>query len=107
VIEDIHAFLRWYLQKHTEGGKSSGQIARADLKRLLTEHLDGREKGQELAKQLFSAMESRALCLIEREPGYFQFEVQSLRDIASHRNVIQGNDRMLARGCIIVKKVLE
>lgn len=80
VIEDIHAFLGWYLQKQTEGGKSSGQIARADLKQLLKEHLDGREKGQELAKQLFSAMESRVLCLIEREPGYFQFEVQSLRE---------------------------
>jgi hypothetical protein len=80
LIEDIHAFLGWHLQKQAEGGKASGQIARADLKKLLNEHLEGRKKGRELAKQLFSAMESRVLCLIEREPGFFQFEVQSLRE---------------------------
>jgi hypothetical protein len=80
VIEDIHAFLGWFLHKQAEGGKSSGQIARADLKKLLNEHLDGRENGRELANRLFSAMESRVLCLIEREPGFFQFEVQSLRE---------------------------
>lgn len=80
VIEDLHAFLGWYLQKQAESGKTAGQIARTDLKLLLNQHLAGREKGQELAKQLFSAMESRVLCLIEREPGLFQFEVQSLRE---------------------------
>lgn len=80
VIVDIHAALGWYLQKETERGKSAGQIARADLRRLLNQHLAEHEKGRELAKQLFSAMESRVLCLVEREPGFFQFEVQSLRE---------------------------
>lgn len=80
VIVDIHAFLGWHLQQQAENGQSAGRISRADLKKLLHEHLAGHEKGQELAKQLFSAMESRVLCLVEREPGYFQFEVQSLRE---------------------------
>ncbi|MEU4607625.1 hypothetical protein AB0F43_31960 [Kribbella sp. NPDC023972] len=81
VIEDIHAFLGWYLHRQAEDdGTNTRQIARADLKRLLNQHLAGREKGLELANQLFSAMESRVLCLIEREPGFFQFEVQSLQE---------------------------
>lgn len=80
VIVDIHAFLGWHLQSQAENGQSAGRISRVDLKKLLDQHLAGREKGQELAKQLFSAMESRVLCLVEREPGFFQFEVQSLRE---------------------------
>jgi len=55
-------------------------VTRIDLKQLVDRHLEGRDKGQELAKQLFAALESRVLCLIERQPGYFQFEVQSLRE---------------------------
>lgn len=80
VIEDIHAFLGWHLQQQAEGAGGAGQIARAELKQLLDRHLAGRDKGKELAKQLFAAMEGRVLCLIERQPGYFQFEVQSLRE---------------------------
>ena len=80
VIEDIHAFLGWHLQQQAEGADGAGQVSRADLKRLLDQHLAGRDKGRELAKQLFAAMEGRVLCLVERQPGYFQFEVQSLRE---------------------------
>lgn len=80
VIVNIHAFLGWHLQQQAEGGKSAGRISRNELRRLLREHLAGHQKGQELAEQLFVAMESRVLCLIEREPGFFQFEVQSLRE---------------------------
>ena len=80
VIEDIHAFLGWYLQQQAEGADGAGQISRTELKQLLDRHLAGRDKGKELAKQLFAAMEGRVLCLIERQPGYFQFEVQSLRE---------------------------
>lgn len=80
VIEDIHAFLGWYLQQQAEGADGAGQISRTELKQLLDRHLSGRDKGKELAKQLFAAMEGRVLCLIERQPGYFQFEVQSLRE---------------------------
>ena len=80
VIVDIHAYLGWHLQKQAETGRSAGQVSRTELKRLLRNHLADHDKGQELANQLFSAMESRVLCLVEREPGFFQFEVQSLRE---------------------------
>nr|MDT0664916.1 hypothetical protein [Micromonospora sp. DSM 115978] len=80
VIEDIHAYLGWYLQAEVEEGESSGSIKRTELKKLLRQHLAGREEGQKLADQLFSAISTRVLCLVERDTGSFQFEVQSLRE---------------------------
>lgn len=80
VIEDIHAFLGWYLQTKAEEGTSAGSIERAELKKLVRDHLAGREDGQRLAEQLFSAISTRVLCLVERDTGSFQFEVQSLRE---------------------------
>jgi hypothetical protein len=79
VIEDIHAFLGWYLQTRAEEG-GAGRIGRDELQKSLHEQLAGWEKGQELAKMLFSAFSSRVLCLLERETGFYEFEVQSLRE---------------------------
>jgi hypothetical protein len=58
----------------------TGSIERAELKKLLRDHLAGRKDGQNLAEQLFSAISTRVLCLVERDTGSFQFEVQSLRE---------------------------
>ncbi|HZL06237.1 MAG TPA: HNH endonuclease, partial [Coriobacteriia bacterium] len=80
VIEDIHAYLGWLLQARAEEGISSGTIDREELRQVLHERLEGREDGQKLAERLFSAVTTRVLCLIERDPGTFQFEVQSLRE---------------------------
>lgn len=80
IIEDIHAFLAWYLQTKAEEGQTSGAIKREYLRTLLREHLAGRSDGQKLAEKLFSAFTSRVLCLVERDTGMFQFEVQSLRE---------------------------
>ncbi|SNY25412.1 HNH endonuclease [Paractinoplanes atraurantiacus] len=80
VIEDIHAYLGWYLQSRAEDGVGAGSIDRRQLQKLVHEYLAGREDDQELAKQLFSAISSRVLCLVERETGHFEFEVQSLRE---------------------------
>lgn len=80
VIEDVHAYLGWYLQTKSEEGTSSGSIKRDELKKLVHEHLAGRADGQKLAEKLFSAISNRVLCLVERDTGSFQFEVQSLRE---------------------------
>jgi hypothetical protein len=80
VIEDVHAFLGWYLQTKAEEGTSAGSIERDVLTKLLREHLAGRVDGQKLAERLFSAFSTRVLCLVERDTGSFQFEVQSLRE---------------------------
>lgn len=80
LIVDVHSFLGWHLQTVAEQGDSSGKIARTALPRLLAEQLRGRERGQELAERLFNSVDSRMLCLVERETGFLEFEVQSLRE---------------------------
>lgn len=80
VIVDVHAYIGWQLQLRAEDDRATGSISRDDLNSLLVAHLRGREKGDELAVMLLEAIEGRVLCLLEREPGYFEFEVQSLRE---------------------------
>jgi hypothetical protein len=80
VIEDIHAYIGWHIQTEVERGRSSGSMKRDELKKLLRVYLADREDGQKLADALFNALTSRVLCLIERETGTFEFEVQSLRE---------------------------
>lgn len=79
VMEDAHAYLGWYLQMRAEQGLSSGSLPREELRLLLRDHLAGQPNEQELADQLFSAITTRVLCLVERDAG-FEFEVQSLRE---------------------------
>lgn len=79
-IVSVHAYLGWYLQIRAEEGAGAGSISRTDLRKVLREHLDGQEYGQQFAEQLFSAISTRVLCLVERETDRFQFEVQSLRE---------------------------
>ncbi|UNB52864.1 NACHT domain-containing NTPase [Mycolicibacterium sp. YH-1] len=82
VIEDIHAYIGWFIHTQAEEGKNSGTIRRGELKALLRDHLQGRDDGQALAESLFSAFTTRVLCLVEKDPGSgeFQFDVQSLRE---------------------------
>jgi hypothetical protein len=85
VIVDIHAYLGWHIQRRAERGESAGKISRTDLRRVVTNQLADRKKDREFATQLLNALQSRVLCLIEREPGAFQFEVASLREyFAAH-----------------------
>ncbi|SOJ56961.1 hypothetical protein MSIMFB_04439 [Mycobacterium simulans] len=79
-IVSVHAYLGWYLQTRAEEGWGAGSISRAELRRVLREHLEGQEYGQQFADRLFSAISTRVLCLVERETDRFQFEVQSLRE---------------------------
>jgi hypothetical protein len=79
VVESTHAYLGWYLQTKAEQGQSSGSITRADLRQLLRQHLAGQADELTLAEELYSAITTRVLCLVERDDA-FEFEVQSLRE---------------------------
>lgn len=79
-IVSVHAYLGWYLQTKAEEGAGAGSISRTELRVVLREHLEGQEYGQQFAEQLFSAISTRVLCLVERETDLFEFEVQSLRE---------------------------
>lgn len=79
VVENTHAYLGWYLQTKAEQGQSSGSITRGELRQLLRHHLEGHADELTLAEELYSAITTRVLCLVERDDA-FEFEVQSLRE---------------------------
>jgi hypothetical protein len=101
IIEDIHTYIGWYIHAQAEEGKSSGSITRDDLKQLLHRHLEGRDDGQKLADRLFSAFTTRVLCLVERDPGSFQFEVQSLREYFAAVYLFDEVDRGSRDECLV------
>lgn len=100
VIEDIHAYIGWYIQTQVELGKSNGAIKRDDLKNLLRAHLADREDGQKLADALLTALTSRMLCLIERDTGWFEFEVQSLREYFAAVHIFDQANPKLRDACL-------
>jgi hypothetical protein len=101
VIEDIHGYIGWYIQAQAEEGKSNGSIARDDLQRLIHQHLQGSDEKQRLAESLFSAVTTRVLCLVERDPGSFQFEVQSLREYFAAVHLFDEVDRDSRDDCLV------
>lgn len=101
VIEDIHAYIGWHIQSEVERGRSNGSIKRDELKKLLRVHLADREDGQKLAEALFNAMTSRVLCLVERETGIFEFEVQSLREYFAAVHIFDKANPKLRDDCLV------
>ncbi|WP_124390603.1 NACHT domain-containing NTPase [Rhodococcus wratislaviensis] len=100
VIEDIHAFIGWHIHTQAEEGRTSGSIKRDALTKLIHEHLKEREDGQKLAEKLFAAFTTRVLCLVERDPGSFQFEVQSLREYFAALYIFDEVDRDKRDECL-------
>lgn len=81
VIVEIHAFLAWYLQSRAENeDNTTGSLSRHELVELVRAHLADSTEGSKFADQLIAALTTRVLCLVERQPGFFEFEVQSLRE---------------------------
>lgn len=91
VLLQVHSYLGWYLQTAAESNGDAGQLPREDLRRELRRYFSDRPSGLEFADRLFSSMQSRVLCLVEREEG-FQFEVQSLREYFAALYVHQNAD---------------
>lgn len=81
VIVEIHAFLAWYLQSRAETDENTaGALSRDELVRLVRERLSKSAEASKFADKLIAALTTRVLCLVERQPGFFEFEVQSLRE---------------------------
>lgn len=99
-IEDAHAYVGWRIQTETEEGRSSGAIRRQDLKRVFQDQLEDRNDGVKLAKKMFAAMSFRVLCLTEREPGWFEFDVASLREYFAATYLFDEAEREFRDDCL-------
>lgn len=101
VVEDIHAYIGWHIHTRVEEATTSGSIKRDALMALIDEYVRDREDGRELADKLFSAFTTRVLCLVERDAGSFQFEVQSLREYFAATYIFDEADRDKRDDCLV------
>jgi len=81
VILQVHAYLAWHLQSQAEVTNSdAGALSRTQLREQVNKLLADSSESLKFAEDLFNALTSRVLCLVERQTGFFEFEVQSLRE---------------------------
>lgn len=86
LIEEVHGFLAWRLQSSAEAEGGSGSLLIDDLRRLLRDFLQDRGRKEQDVADLFTAVTSRVICLVQRESG-FEFEVQPLREYFAARHI--------------------
>ncbi len=91
LVEDVHAFLAWHLQSTAESRGGSGAVALDDLRALLTDYLKDKGSDDRRVVELFQALTQRVICLVQREPGQFEFEVQPLREHFAARHIFENS----------------
>lgn len=95
LVEEVHAYLAWHLQSTAEADGGSGAVGLDQLRALLGEFLKDKGKKDQKVLELFQALTQRVICLVQRESGTFEFEVQPLREYFAARHVF---DNAPARG---------
>jgi len=69
------------LQSRAETDQNTaGTLSRAELVTQVQQLLSNSTQNAKFAEKLIAALTSRVLCLVERQTGHFEFEVQSLRE---------------------------
>lgn len=97
----IHRYLAWILQSGAEldselpsNGRMpptslSGTIAEADLKDLVRNFLEFDGSDASLVESLFGGMVERVVAIVSRVEGFYEFDVQTLREYFAARHLYQ------------------
>ncbi|HEY9176329.1 MAG TPA: hypothetical protein VIN07_01500, partial [Flavipsychrobacter sp.] len=80
LIINIHQYLAWVLHSEAELSNSNGRIDIEQLKDRLKQYLIKEGHKTDLADTLFTVVNERVCALVSRIQGYFEFEVQPLRE---------------------------
>ncbi len=93
-LAKIHAYLGWWMHTQAEGGDSNGTIDVKTLRTLLHEFLTGIGQSTEMVEQLYTEMQARVICLVQRRQGsgLFEFEVQGIREYFAAQYLIKDLD---------------
>ena len=97
----IHRYLAWILQSGAEitsastsnvrpsGTSSSGTISEGNLKALVRDFLDKDGSDPTLVERLFTGMVERVVAIVSRVQGFYEFDVQTLREYFAARHLYQ------------------
>ncbi|MDO8145178.1 NACHT domain-containing NTPase [Isoptericola sp. 178] len=87
VISGIVEHLAWVLQSGAESDRGSGSIDEESLKHEVESYLDRAEHDSSVVDEVFTHGIERVWVLVQRVEGYFEFEVQPLREYFAARHL--------------------
>ncbi len=79
-LEEVTAYLGWYLQGLAERQGSSGRLGTTDLKTEIFRYLSRAQKDTGLVDALFTDVTDRVWALASKTQGTFEFDVQPVRE---------------------------
>lgn len=90
-LAKIHAYIGWWMHTEAEDGDSNGTIDVKTLRNLLYEFLGGIGQPTEMVDELYTEMQARVICLVQRKQGsgVFEFEVQGIREYFAAQYLIK------------------
>jgi hypothetical protein len=88
-LEEVTAYLGWYLQGLAEQQGSNGRLGTTDLKTEIFRYLSTAQKDTGLVDALFTDVTDRVWALASKVQGTFEFDVQPVREFFAARYLSQ------------------
>lgn len=79
-VERVTAYIGWHLHAAAESKGGTGRATKRQLTQLVKHYLVDLDEDPRLVDALFTAVTQRAWVLTSRTEGYFEFEVQPIRE---------------------------
>lgn len=89
VLEDFHGYLGWRLHADAESKGGTGRIAEEQIKAVLRNFLVQAGKSPDSLQQIFAGVVERILMLESRIQGFFEFEVQPIREFFAAKHLFE------------------
>lgn len=80
LLLEVVEYLAWMLQSSAEAGRASGSISADDLFELVREYLRRVDQDEAILADVFERGVERVYVLVQRVDGFYEFEVQPLRE---------------------------
>lgn len=79
-LEEVTAFLGWYLQANAETDAAAGRVPTRTIRKAILNYLDDVDKDTTLVDDLFTAVTDRVWALTSKVQGTFEFDIQTMRE---------------------------
>lgn len=89
LLEEVVAYLGWYLQGLAEQQGSNGRLRTTDLKTEIYRYLSTAQKDTGLVDALFTDVTDRVWVLASKAQGMFEFDVQPVREFFAAKYLSQ------------------
>lgn len=87
LLERVTGYIGWHLHSAAESEGGNGRATRKQLIHLVRHYLLDLEEDPDIADALFTAVTARVWVITSRTEGYFEFDVQPIREFFAARHL--------------------